>query len=95
MRPRRPRGKMEEAPSLRDKARIFAIQCNLCHCTVVYEWSNDYTTKADKMAALRMFVSYLWNTSYDCEDEEDQPFARKFCNLVTVLCSDYELLLIH
>ena len=29
------------------------------------------------------------------EDEDEQPFARKFCNLATVLCSDYELLLIH
>lgn len=29
------------------------------------------------------------------EDDEEQPFARKFCSLVTVICSDYELLLIN
>ena len=30
------------------------------------------------------------------EDEEDDlPYARKFCTLVTVLCSNYELLLIQ
>lgn len=29
------------------------------------------------------------------EDDEDQPFARKFCGLVTVICSCYELLLIQ
>ena len=32
---------------------------------------------------------------FDQEAEEDEPFARKFCSLVTVLCSDYELLLIN
>mmetsp|Transcript_22037 Transcript_22037/g.29443 ORF Transcript_22037/g.29443 Transcript_22037/m.29443 type:complete len:103 (+) Transcript_22037:397-705(+) len=32
---------------------------------------------------------------FDEADDEDEPFARKFCNLVTVLCSDYEILLIN
>lgn len=33
--------------------------------------------------------------AFDEDEDEESPFARKFCNLVTVLCSDYEILLLQ
>ncbi len=49
------------------------------------------------MYCIRQRQSFLTETQkpFDECDDEDQPFARKFANLVTVLCSDYEILLIH
>jgi hypothetical protein len=47
------------------------------------------------LASMRQLFITESNKQFNEDDDETKPFARKFCDLITVLCSNFELLLIQ